>query len=228
MNILSILHKNTTHYCIECIRRCVFCVVIAAAIAGIAAAESVTFETVCTSLAKHPNTVGNFAQEKTINNGARSRTLKSSGTFVFSLDGIAWNTVKPFPSSLAVGMTSVIQTTPDGKQTVIDASSNQVFTSISTTLVSLYSGDADKLSHSFNIEFNTEGNRWDATLTPKDKTVAQVMTQLHLAGMIEAGSAVFDEIMLTESGGDTIKYMFSNMAYPKELSSDDKARFIAK
>lgn len=194
---------------------------------GAASAEA-TFDSVCASLAKHPNTTGNFAQEKTVTNGGKTRTLKSSGTFVFSLEGIAWNTAKPFASSLVVGMTSVIQTTPDGKQTVIDASANQVFTSISTTLVSLYSGDVSKLKKGFDIAFDDEGGRWNAVLTPRDKTVAQVMKQLRLGGAMEAGSAVFDEIMLTESSGDTIKYMFSNMTYPKELSSDDKARFIAK
>lgn len=198
------------------------------AVSWAAAAEGITFESVCASLAEHPNTVGDFAQEKTIINGGKSRTLKSSGTFVFSLDGIAWNTVKPFASSLVVGMTSVIQTTPDGKQTVIDASTNQVFTSISTTLVSLYSGDVEKLKKSFDVAFSTQGEAWQAALTPKDKTVAQVMKQLNLAGKVEKGSAVFDEIMLTESSGEVIKYMFSNMTYPRSLSADDKERFTAK
>lgn len=201
--------------------------VFAAALSNVSA-EELTFDGVCASLAEHPNTVGDFAQEKTINNGGKSRTLKSYGTFIFSLEGIAWNTVKPFPSSLVVGMTSVIQTTPDGKKTVIDASTNQVFTSISTTLVSLYSGNVSKLKQNFDISFSTQKDVWQASLTPKDKTVALVMKQLNLAGTMKDGSAVFDEIMLTESSGEVIKYMFSNMTYPRSLSADDRARFTAK
>lgn len=193
-----------------------------------AAAQTVTFEGVCASLSAHPNTVGKFTQEKSITSGSKTRTLKSNGTFVFSLDGVAWNTVKPFPSSLVVGMTSVIQTTPDGKKTVIDASTNQVFTTISTTLVSLYSGDAAKLRKNFNVDFSTEGSTWTALLTPQDKTVAQVMKSLSLKGTMKDGSAVFDEIMLMESSGEAIKYMFTNMTYPKELSSNDKAQFTAR
>lgn len=193
-----------------------------------ASAQSLNFDGVCASLAEHPNTVGNFTQEKSITSGGKQRILKSSGKFVFSLQGIAWNTIKPFPSSLVVGMTSVIQTTPDGKETVIDASNNQVFTAISSTLVSLYSGDAAKLKQNFDIDFGTNGKSWRAVLAPKDKTVSQVMKQLSLAGTIEDGSAVFDEITLTEQSGEAIKYMFTNMTYPKELSPNDKEQFRAR
>ena len=172
-------------------------------------AADATFDTVCADLARHPNTTGNFTQVRTISKVNRS--LTSSGTFIFSLDGIMWKTLKPFPSSLVVGLTSVIQTTPDGKKTVIDASNNQIFTSISTTL-----------------SFSSDGNRWNAVLTPKDKTVAAVMKTLALGGTGASGGAEFDTIVMTEAGGDTVTYTFSNQKYPKELSADEKAVFAAK
>ena len=75
-----------------------------------------------------------------------------------------WKTLKPFPSSLVVGLTSVIQTTPDGKKTVIDASNNQIFTSISTTLSSIFSGNAKKLYENFSVAFSSDGNKWNAVL----------------------------------------------------------------
>ncbi|MDE5898266.1 MAG: hypothetical protein K2H09_03250, partial [Treponemataceae bacterium] len=84
------------------------------------AAQDAAFDSVCENLAKHPNMTGNFTQVKTIS--AANRSLKSSGTFIFSLEGIMWKTERPFPSVLAVGLTSVIQTLPDGRQTVMDAS----------------------------------------------------------------------------------------------------------
>ena len=189
-------------------------------------AADATFDTVCADLARHPNTTGNFTQVRTISKVNRS--LTSSGTFIFSLDGIMWKTLKPFPSSLVVGLTSVIQTTPDGKKTVIDASNHQIFTRISTTLSSIFSGNAKKLYENFSVAFSSDGNKWNAVLTPKDKTVAAVMKSLALGGTGASGGAEFDTIVMTEAGGDTITYMFSNQKYPKELSADEKAVFAAK
>ena len=166
---------------------------------------------------------GNFTQVKTIKK--INRNLNSSGTFIFSLDGIMWNTQKPFPSVLAVGMTSVIQTMPDGEQNVIDASSNRIFRSSSGTLSSMFSGNAESLYSDFNIEFSSSGKTWNAVLTPKDSTVAAVLSSIAVSG--ESLSEV-DKIIMTESGGDTITYNFTDKKYPKELTADEKAYFIAK
>jgi hypothetical protein len=195
-------------------------------ISSSAFAADLTFDSVCAQLALHPNTTGDFTQIKKIS--AVNRSLKSSGTFIFSLEGIMWKTEKPFPSSLVVGMTSVIQTTPDGKKTVIDASSNQIFTSISTTLSSVFSGNTKNLYKNFDVVFSSNGNRWTAVLTPKDSTVSSVMKTLELGGLRSAAGAEFNTIVMTESGGDTITYTFTEQKYPKELSSDEKANFTAK
>src|SRR5574344_3031793 len=119
------------------------------AASSVFADDGLSFDKVCAQLAQHPNTTGNFTQVKTIRK--RNRSLKSSGTFIFSLDGIMWKTLKPFASTLVVGKTSVIQTTPDGKKTVIDASNNQIFTSISSTLSSIFSGDTGTLQKNFKV-----------------------------------------------------------------------------
>jgi hypothetical protein len=190
------------------------------------AAGSITFDTVCAELAQHPNTTGDFTQVKKIS--AANRSLKSSGTFIFSLEGIMWKTEKPFPSTLIVGMTSVIQTTPDGKKNVIDASNNQIFTSISTTLSSIFSGDTQKLYNNFSVDFSASGSKWTAVLTPKDKTITAVMKSLTLSGQSTDRSTEFDSIIMTETSGDAITYTFSNQQYPKELSNDEKASFTAK
>ncbi|MBP3709564.1 MAG: outer membrane lipoprotein carrier protein LolA [Treponema sp.] len=189
-------------------------------------AQTTTFETVCARLAAHPNTTGDFTQVRRIVKANRS--LASSGTFIFSLDGIMWKTLKPFPSSLVVGMTSVIQTTPDGKKTVIDASNNQIFTSISTTLSSVFSGNVQKLYESFSVDFSASANTWKATLTPKDKTVAAVMQSLELGGTTTQTGAEFSTIVMTDANGDTTTYTFTNQKYPKELSPEEKAVFAAK
>lgn len=185
-----------------------------------------TFDSVCANLAKHPNMKGDFTQVKTIS--AVNRSLKSSGTFIFSLDGIMWKTEKPFPSAMVVGMTSVKQTLANGKQTVIDASSNQIFTSISTTLGAMFSGNGETLKENFNVEFVTSGTNWNATLTPKDNLVAKILTSLVISGNASADFADLNKIVMSEASGDVITYNFTNQTYPKELTADEKAYFTTK
>ena len=189
-------------------------------------AEDAAFEKVCKQLASHPNTVGDFVQVRKIAKAKRS--LTSSGTFIFSLDGIMWKTLKPFPSSIIVGMNSVTQITPDGKKSVLDASNNPVFTSISTTLSAVFSGDAKKLYESFNVNFLSTENTWKTVLSPKDKTIAAVMNVLELNGTRSSTDAEFSSIILTDANGDSTTYTFSNQKYPKELSADEKANFTTK
>lgn len=185
-----------------------------------------TFDSVCRNLAKHPNMTGNFLQTKTIS--AVNRSMKSSGTFIFSLDGIMWKTEKPFPSSMVVGMTSVKQTLANGKETVIDASSNQIFTSISTTLSAMFSGNAEVLQNNFDVDFSFSGSDWKAVLSPKDNVVKKILTSLSISGKAAENSADLDSIVMSEATGDTITYNFTNQKYPKELTPDEKAYFSSK
>ena len=185
-----------------------------------------TFESVCKNLSEHPNMTGNFSQIKTIS--AVNRSMKSSGTFIFSLDGIMWKTEKPFPSTMVVGMTSVKQTLANGKETVIDASSNQIFTSISTTLSAMFSGNSDVLQNNFDVDFNFSGSDWTAVISPKYNMVKKILTSLSISGKATATSADLNSIVMKESSGDTITYNFSDQKYPKELNADEKSYFSSK
>lgn len=192
----------------------------------IGAVNAETFDSVCANLSKHPNMTGEFSQVKTIT--AVNRNMKSFGTFIFSLDGIMWKTEKPFPSTMVVGMTSVVQTLANGKQTVIDASSNQIFTSISTTLSAMFSGNSETLKNNFNVKFSEIGSTWKALLTPKDESVAKILTSLEISGNCSSSFAELNSIVMSEASGDKISYSFTNQKYPKELSADEKAYFTAK
>ena len=185
-----------------------------------------TFESVCKNLSEHPNMIGNFSQVKTIS--AVNRSMKSSGTFIFSLDGIMWKTQKPFPSTMVVGMTSVKQTLANGKETVIDASSNQIFTSISTTLSAMFSGNSEVLQNNFDVDFTSAGSDWKAVLSPKDSMVKKILVSLSISGKATENSADLNSIVMTEATGDTITYNFTDQKYPKELTDDEKAYFSSK
>lgn len=181
-------------------------------------------ETISAKLARHQTTTGNFVQVKTL--ASNNRNLRSSGDFIFSMDGIAWNTKKPFSSSLAITKTALIQTAPDGKKQVTDTTSNPAFASVSSTIASVFSNDAKKLEENFVAEFKEpESGKWQINLTPKDKTVASVLENMVLAGSATAGEASVDSIIMNEKTGDRITYTFTNQNYPKELTADEKSYF---
>lgn len=185
-------------------------------------------KSVCESLAKHTYTTGNFSQVKTIK--ANNRSLKSSGTFILGVDGIVWNTLKPVPSAIAVTNAQIIQTARDGSQTVIKAEGNEVFGSIANTLTAVFSNDLSLLNANFNIEFSETKNdgKWHIALTPKDSAILSVMKTLLLEGSSTSDSATLESITMTENSDNTITYTFTDQKYPKELTADEKAFFVAK
>ena len=191
---------------------------------------SQSLESICSSLAEHPNTTGDFVQTKTIlTNG---RKLKSNGKFILSTLGILWQTEKPFPSSLILTEDSMIQIAANGNKSVMDGKDNQIFANISDTLRSVFNGDAEKLQKNFKCDFSYDGKEdWKVELTPKDSTIAAVMSTLILSGKYtgrgsQAAEASLNSLELIEASGNTIIYEFTNQKYPKELSEDEKQIFV--
>ena len=187
-------------------------------------AQSGSLETVCTRLAEHPNTTGDFIQTKTLQTNGRK--LSSNGKFIFCPEGILWKTEKPFPSSLILTKDAMVQIAANGKKSVMDGKDNQIFANISETLSSVFSGNADALKKNFECDFSENNGEWKIFLTPKDSTIACVMKTLALTGSISADGAVLSSLEMTEMSDNTIRYEFSNQKYPKELSSDEKQNFV--
>lgn len=186
---------------------------------------SADLKSVCDGLSKTPITKGDFTQIKTIN--AKGRTLKSSGKFLISLEGIMWKTLKPFPSNLIVTENAMIQIAADGKKNVMSASDNQIFQNISKTLRSVFAGDSKELENNFKVAFeNKENGLWSVVLTPKDSTIAAVMQTLELSGSSTNTQVTLLSLELQETSNNKIRYEFSNQIYPKELTTDEKAFFV--
>lgn len=186
---------------------------------------SADLKSVCEGLSKTPITKGDFTQIKTIN--AKGRTLKSSGNFIISLEGIMWKNLKPFPSNLIVTENAMIQIAADGKKNVMSASDNQIFQNISKTLRSVFAGDSKELENNFKVAFeNKENGLWSVVLTPKDSTIAAVMQTLELSGSSTNTQVTLLSLELQETSNNKIRYEFSNQIYPKELTTDEKAFFV--
>ena len=188
--------------------------------------KAATLESICEQLASRPNTTGDFTQTKTLQTNGRK--LKSTGKYIICSEGILWKTEKPVPSSLILTKDTMIQISANGNKSVMSGRDNQIFSNISETLSSVFSGDAEALKKNFNCEFTEDGNNgWSLILTPKDSTIAAVMKTLELSGVTKPETSMTCLIM-SEASGNTITYEFLNQKYPKELSTDEKQNFVVE
>ncbi len=185
-----------------------------------------SLESVCEQLASRPNTCGDFTQTKTLQTNGRK--LKSTGKYIICSEGILWKTEKPVPSSLILTKDTMVQISANGNKSVMSGKDNQIFSNISETLSSVFSGNVEALKKNFICEFSDkENNGWTLVLTPKDSTIASVMKTLELSGLTKPETSMTCLVM-TEASGNTITYEFTNQKYPKELSTDEKQNFVVE
>lgn len=184
-------------------------------------AQNATVDSVCKSFTSHPVTTGNFTQEKKIANARRS--LKSSGTFLFSKQLVVWDTVKPVASSLIVTNDQIIQKAPDGTTSVISGKDNETFKGIAQSISALFSGDKSALDKNFTVKFESTATTWKMILTPKDKTVASAMKSVIVSGTGDSRSSVFTTLQVEELNGGSITYTFTDHTYKENLSDAEKA-----
>ena len=188
------------------------------------AQTSSSLEAVCSALAAHPNTTGDFVQTKTLQ--ANGRKLKSTGKYIICPEGILWATEKPIPSSLILTKNTMVQISAKGNKSVMNGSDNQIVANISETLSSVFSGDAAALKKNFTCDFSMKKNgEWTLLLTPKDSTIASVMKTLELSGITEPQAAM-TMLIMSEASGNSITYEFINQKYPEELTADEKQNFV--
>ena len=170
-------------------------------------------------LAEHPLVKGNFEQEKILNRIGRS--LKSGGNFIIAAKlGMVWDTVNPFPSTLALGKDYLVQSRPGGQKTVLSAQGNETFIRLADVISSVFSGNAQGLLDNFDVYFTESASGWDLGLSPLDKAISSFAQRI-----IMSGDSVIRFIMIYEQNGDIIKYTLSNHIFPAELNAHENSLF---
>jgi outer membrane lipoprotein-sorting protein len=171
--------------------------------------------------AAHPIITGTFVQAKTITR--LNRALVSGGNFIIADGyGIVWETLKPFPSTMAVGRDFIIQSTASGAKSKLDAAGNETFIRMSDTISAVFSGDSKKLMANFENTVTKSGGVWTLTLVPKESAVRSIIAKITMLG-----DSVARVITLYEQSGDTIQYELSNHTFPGALTAREKAFFSA-
>jgi hypothetical protein len=177
------------------------------------------FKTTCSRLAGRPLIRGNFEQEKTISR--LDRSLKSSGNFIIAAGlGMVWDTVKPFPSTLALGKDYLIQSRPGGQKTVLNAQGNEIFIRMAEVINAVFSGNSQGLLDNFEVYYSSNAAEWELGLSPKNTAIGSFAQRI-----IMKGGAEIRSILIYEQNGDTVRYILSNQSYPSELNTNEKTFF---
>ena len=177
------------------------------------------FKSVCSHIAAYAVQKGDFTQTKHI--AKLNRNLASSGTFIISHDdGILWQTLRPYPSTMVVTKSAIIQTTTSGKKTVTKSNNNATFESFSSIIGAVFRGDAELLAQHFAIYFEGSAENWTIGLIPNDSTMQAVAAKL-----VMQGGSTLTSVTLYEQSGDSVRYEFSKQTFADSLTATDKALF---
>lgn len=177
------------------------------------------FRATCLRLSEHSFIRGNFEQEKKI--GRLNRSLNSSGNFLISArQGMVWDTVRPFPSTLTLGRDFLIQSRAGGQRTVLNAQGNETFLRMADIMSTVFSGNAQGLLDNFEVYYSGTIVLWELGLIPVDRAV-----NVFAEKIIMKGDAVIKSIQIFEQNGDSIKYVLSNHSFPAELNANEQALF---
>ena len=170
-------------------------------------------------LAENPIVRGSFEQEKVLSR--LSRSLKSSGNFIIAAGlGMVWETLLPFPSTLALGKDYLVQSRPGGQKTLISAQGNETFIRLAEVISAVFSGQSQKLLDNFEVYYLGNASDWQLGLLPKDKAIASFAVKITMKG-----DSAIRSIWIDEQNGDAIGYVLSNHSYPAELAVHEKSFF---
>lgn len=206
-------------------RKILFCTILF--LTAFSSLNAITLEQITSGLAEHKVTEGDFTQIKTITMSKGTRDITSNGTFILSTQGVMWNTVKPLPSKLIVTETKLVQIDAKNNQSMLDGSENATFTSISSTIVSLFSNDLSVLKDKFALSFTEkDAQTWNLELTPKDSSIASVISMLILEGTCKNSVCTLDSLAMIEKTGGKITYLFANQTYSEAITDPLMLSFI--
>jgi len=178
-----------------------------------------TFNTTFANLAEKPIIKGNFVQEKYLNR--LNRSLISSGNFIIAVEqGMVWETLQPFPSTMILGKNFIMQSRPDGRKSVISAQGNETFTQMADVISVVFSGQSQGLLQNFKVYFLGSVSNWNMGLLPRDSVFTAFVMKI-----IMSGDSAIRSIRLFEQNGDVITYTLSNLSYPARLSDHEEAFF---
>lgn len=158
-----------------------------------------------------------FEQEKQV--AGLSQPLKASGELLLVRDlGLWWQQQKPFPLTLVLTPTRMVQQMAGQPATVID---NPQLLEFSQMLLALFGSDEATLGRYFSIDFHSTEEGWQLVLVPTLAPLDKVFASLTLSGQGQ-----LDQLLIADKQGDSTRIRFSDWRErPLPLTPEEQARF---
>jgi hypothetical protein len=148
---------------------------------------------------------GEFKQEKYIE--AFDTTIISSGQFEYQRDAfIRWNTLAPIENELMMSPAGVINKQGDQELIRLQTDKNPAVKVLSDIFFAVLTAEWQELADYFYANGSEQNKNWQVTLTPKNATLKQVVTQIELSG-----DELLREVLLHEHNGDITHIIFVNL-----------------
>ena len=128
-----------------------------------------------------------FSQQRKI--AILSKPLLSEGQFLYRENaGICWAINKPFPATLVLTESSIIQKSDDGSEQIIDASKNPMIAELTGLFTSIFAGDSQKILSAFDV-YLLQGQPslmpkagWMLGMKPKADLMVGIPSEIRLLG----------------------------------------------
>jgi outer membrane lipoprotein-sorting protein len=184
-------------------------------------ASAITLEDVQRSFASQPVVRAKFQQERQISGMAQP--LHSSGEVLIAKSkGLWWQQQHPFPMTLVLDDSHMVQVMGSQAPQIITADSNPQMFQFNHLLRALFQADRKVLDENFSNVFTDLGHgKWQLVLTPTTTPLDKLFSTITLQG-----DKYLNRIELNDLQGDFTEITFSNQRLePRKLTHEEQQRF---
>jgi hypothetical protein len=146
------------------------------------------------SLAQNRSGKANFVEKKYI--GILDKPMESSGELSFDApDRLEKRTLKPNPETMLLDGDKLTITLHEKRPLYLRLQDHPEVAALVDSIRGTLSGDQAALAKNFTIEFAGVQSKWQLTLTPMQKAVAKVVSQIRIGGAdANLKTIIFDQI----------------------------------
>lgn len=185
--------------------------------------SAVTLDELQQRFTEQPVVRAHFEQTRTIKD--LPQPLRSNGEMLIARDsGLLWDQKAPFPMTLLLDDTRMVQIINGQPPQTITADTNPQMFQFNHLLRALFQADRKVLEENFRIDFNDRGNgRWSLVLTPTTTPLDKIFASLDLSG-----ATFLESIVLNDKQGDRTDIALSrHQLTPASLTDAERQRFAA-
>ncbi|GEM_PF-3149494 len=148
-----------------------------------------------------------------------SKPLESSGTLAFTRpDRILWRVEQPAASVFVIDGTKVGMAYPDlGVREEMDLEGNPDAERLTRGLMVWLAGDLAQVTRDYHVAWQA-GPPSVATLTPKDETLAALLSKLELT--VSGDPPTVDAVVMHEPDGDRVEITLTDLVLDPNLPPD--------